>query len=46
MSNTWAKDMGKVNINLDLSPASKFNKQQQPSMNQLQQTKGRYFYIP
>lgn len=40
-NNTWSSDLGKVNISLDaLSPASKYQKQQQPSMNQLQQNKG------
>ena len=41
-SNLWTSDADKVNINLDvLSPASKYQKQQQPSMNQLQQTKSK-----
>ena len=38
----WSSDADKVNINLDvLSPASKYQKQQQPSMNQLQQSKSK-----
>ncbi|XP_033757753.1 clathrin interactor 1-like isoform X4 [Pecten maximus] len=37
-ANTWSKDASKVNISLDtLSPVNKYQKQQQPSMNQLQQ---------
>ncbi|XP_069139988.1 clathrin interactor 1-like isoform X2 [Argopecten irradians] len=37
-ANTWSKDASKVNISLDaLSPVNKFQKQQQPTMNQLQQ---------
>ncbi|XP_021357829.1 clathrin interactor 1-like isoform X3 [Mizuhopecten yessoensis] len=37
-ANTWSKDASKVNISLDaLSPANKFQKPHQPSMNQLQQ---------
>ncbi|KAK3095229.1 hypothetical protein FSP39_011892 [Pinctada imbricata] len=40
-ANTWTDTASKVNISLDnLSPASKYQKQAQPSMNQLQQQKG------
>lgn len=36
--NTWTSDSSKVNISMDaLSPANKYQKQPQPSMNQLQQ---------
>ncbi|XP_045188906.2 clathrin interactor 1-like isoform X3 [Mercenaria mercenaria] len=39
-ANTWSTDAGKVNISLEaLSPASKYQQQHKPSMNQLQ-TKG------
>lgn len=37
-NNTWSMEASRVNISLDaLSPANKYHKQQQPTMNQLQQ---------
>lgn len=39
--NTWSNEASKVNINLDtLHPANKYQKQPQPTMNQLQQQQG------
>ncbi|KAL3863336.1 hypothetical protein ACJMK2_005096 [Sinanodonta woodiana] len=45
--NTWSGDVGKINISLDgLSPASKYQKQVAPSINQLQQQHMQTTYTP